>query len=54
MATPKKQTLKQVQADAQRLTARRLEDDEFVPHYPNGYNADVAQAPKVTKKEEGK
>lgn len=37
-----RQTLKQIAADAARLTKRRLEDDEFEPNYPNGYMIDMA------------
>jgi hypothetical protein len=38
-----RQTLKQIGADAARLTMRRLEDDDFEPNYPNGYMADTAE-----------
>jgi hypothetical protein len=38
-----RQTLKQIREDAARLTKRRLEDDEFVPNYPNGYMNDTAE-----------
>jgi len=48
MATSaKKQTLKQIQADAERLTQRRLEDDGFESHYPNGYMTDSAPTEEV-------
>lgn len=53
MATSeKKQTLKQVQADAARLTERRLEDDGFEPHYPNGYMTDMAEREATEPNEE--
>lgn len=44
----KKQSLKQVQADAERITRRRLfePDDDgnvFEPNYPNGYLTDAAE-----------